>query len=186
MPKREIFVTELFILSDPIWVGDLRNEPKKHLCKVLGRYSGILFFTDDWVCGKNYSPPTEYCSKAATTNFEFWPSLNFLFIYRTLSMRQKTENVRNQGSNDKKMDFLVQSLSHIPRWVRLVQKTRAKKFHAWAPLRFFKDFFWNVVCLSNTGKIIKFFCRRSTHTVCTLPKTVKLKTVSKLWHLIQN
>ncbi len=29
MPKREIFVTELFILSDPIWVGDLRTEPKK-------------------------------------------------------------------------------------------------------------------------------------------------------------
>ncbi len=29
VPKREIFVTELFILSDPIWVGDLRNEPKK-------------------------------------------------------------------------------------------------------------------------------------------------------------
>ncbi len=36
VPKREIFVTELFILSDPIWVGDLRTEPKKHLCKVLG------------------------------------------------------------------------------------------------------------------------------------------------------
>ncbi len=30
VPKREIFVTELFILSDPIWVGDLRTEPKKH------------------------------------------------------------------------------------------------------------------------------------------------------------
>ncbi len=29
VPKPEIFVTELFILSDPIWVGDLRNEPKK-------------------------------------------------------------------------------------------------------------------------------------------------------------
>ncbi len=29
VPKREIFVTELFILSDPIWVGDLRNGPKK-------------------------------------------------------------------------------------------------------------------------------------------------------------
>ena len=29
VPKREIFVTEFFILSDPIWVGDLRNEPKK-------------------------------------------------------------------------------------------------------------------------------------------------------------
>jgi hypothetical protein len=49
-------------------------------------------------------------------------------------MRQKTKNIRNQGSYDKKMDFLVQSLSHIPRWVRLVQKTRAKNSHAWAPL----------------------------------------------------
>jgi hypothetical protein len=29
VPKREISVTELFVLSDPIWVGDLRNEPKK-------------------------------------------------------------------------------------------------------------------------------------------------------------
>jgi hypothetical protein len=29
VPKREIFVTELFILSDPIWVDDLRTEPKK-------------------------------------------------------------------------------------------------------------------------------------------------------------
>ncbi len=35
VPKREIFVTELFILSD-IWVGDLRNEPKNLLCNVLG------------------------------------------------------------------------------------------------------------------------------------------------------
>ncbi len=29
VPKREIFATELFILSDLIWVEDLRNEPKK-------------------------------------------------------------------------------------------------------------------------------------------------------------
>ncbi len=29
VPKREIFVTELFILSDPIWVGNLRTKPKK-------------------------------------------------------------------------------------------------------------------------------------------------------------
>ncbi len=32
VPKREIFVTELYILSDPIWVGDLRTEPKKIFC----------------------------------------------------------------------------------------------------------------------------------------------------------
>ena len=28
VPKREIFVTELFTLSDPICIGDLRIEPK--------------------------------------------------------------------------------------------------------------------------------------------------------------
>ncbi len=30
VPKREIFVTELFILSDPIWVGDLRTVSLLH------------------------------------------------------------------------------------------------------------------------------------------------------------
>ncbi len=62
----------------------------------------------------------------------------FYFIYCTLSMRQKTKNIRNQGSNDKKIYFLVQSLSHIPRWVRLVQKTRAKNSNAWVPLKVLK------------------------------------------------
>ncbi len=60
---------------------------------------------------------------------------NFFFVYRTLSMRQKTENHQNQRSIDKKFDFFPQSLTHIPRWVHLVQKTRAKNSHAWAPLR---------------------------------------------------
>ena len=69
---------------------------------------------------------------APTSNFG---QLNFFFIYRTLSMRQKTINLRNQGSFDKKIDFFSQTLSHIPRWVRLEQKTRAKNSHAWAPLR---------------------------------------------------
>ena len=50
-------------------------------------------------------------------------------------MRQKTINRRNQGSFDKKIDFFSQTLSHIPRWVRLEQKTRAKNSHAWAPLK---------------------------------------------------
>ena len=44
------------------------------------------------------------------------------------------KNQQNQGSTDKKFDFFPQSLSHIPRWVLLVQKTRAKNSHAWAPL----------------------------------------------------
>jgi hypothetical protein len=50
-------------------------------------------------------------------------------------MRQKTINLRNQGSFDKKIDFFPQTLGHIPRWVRLEQKTRAKNSHAWAPLK---------------------------------------------------
>ncbi len=29
VPKREIFVTELFTRSDPIWIGDMRTEPIK-------------------------------------------------------------------------------------------------------------------------------------------------------------
>jgi hypothetical protein len=50
-------------------------------------------------------------------------------------MRQKTKNHQNQGSIDKKFDFFPQSLSLIPRWVHLMQKTRAKNSHAWAPLK---------------------------------------------------
>jgi hypothetical protein len=50
-------------------------------------------------------------------------------------MRQKTKNHQNQGSIDKKFDFFPQSLSHLPIWVHLVQKTRAKNSHAWAPLK---------------------------------------------------
>ncbi len=49
-------------------------------------------------------------------------------------MRQKTKNHQNQGSIAKKFDFFPQSLSRIPRWVHLVQKTRTKNSHAWAPL----------------------------------------------------
>jgi hypothetical protein len=49
-------------------------------------------------------------------------------------MRQKTKKYQNQESTDKKIKFLSQSLSYLPRWVYLVQKTRAKNSHAWAPL----------------------------------------------------
>ena len=49
-------------------------------------------------------------------------------------MRQKTKNDRNQGSNAKKNFFLVLFPSPLPRWVRLVQKTRSKNSYAWALL----------------------------------------------------
>jgi hypothetical protein len=83
-------------------------------------------------------------SKATTTNFSFWPSFKFFFVYRTLSIRQKTKNHQNQGSIYKKIRFFPQSLSHIPKWVHLVQKTRAKNSHAWAPLMSF-DAIWHPV-----------------------------------------
>jgi hypothetical protein len=72
-------------------------------------------------------------SKATITNFHYGLASNFLFVYRTLSMRQKTKKHRNQRSIDKKK--ISQSRRHMPRCVRLVQKTRAKNSHAWAPLR---------------------------------------------------
>jgi hypothetical protein len=34
VPKREIFVTELFTLSDPIWIGDMYTEPKNQIFKI--------------------------------------------------------------------------------------------------------------------------------------------------------
>jgi hypothetical protein len=36
VPKREIFVTKLFTLSDSNWIGDLETEAKNNLCNVLG------------------------------------------------------------------------------------------------------------------------------------------------------
>jgi hypothetical protein len=73
--------------------------------------------------------------------FNFGLTKNFFFIYRTLSMRQKTKNYRIRGSNAQKFLFLFYFPSHIPIWVWFVQKTRAKNSHAWAPLKniFFKD-----------------------------------------------
>jgi hypothetical protein len=67
--------------------------------------------------------------------FNFGLTKNFFFIYRTLSMRQKTKNYRIRGSNAQKKFFLFYFPSHIPIWVWFVQKTRAKNSHAWAPLK---------------------------------------------------
>ncbi len=43
MPKHEIFVTELFTLSDPIWIGDMRTEPKKPFVLSVRLIFAILF-----------------------------------------------------------------------------------------------------------------------------------------------
>ncbi len=67
--------------------------------------------------------------------FNFGLTKNFCFIYRTLSMRQKTKNYRIRGSNAQKNVFLFYFPSHIPIWVWFVQKTQAKNSHAWAPLK---------------------------------------------------
>jgi hypothetical protein len=44
MPKREIFVTELFILSYSILVFDLRTEPKNPFVFSVRLIFAILFF----------------------------------------------------------------------------------------------------------------------------------------------
>ncbi len=50
---------------------------------------------------------------------------------------KKPKNIKIRDQSIKKFDFFPQSLTHIPRWVHLhvVQKTRAKNSHAWAPLK---------------------------------------------------
>jgi hypothetical protein len=71
--------------------------------------------------------------------FNFGLTKIFFFIYRTLSMRQKTKNYRIRGSNAQKNLILFYFPSHIPIWVWFVQKTRAKNSHAWAPLNKYHD-----------------------------------------------
>jgi hypothetical protein len=52
VPKREIFVTELFILSYPTWVCDLRTEPKNPFVLSVRLIFAIFFL-----------PMTEYAGK---------------------------------------------------------------------------------------------------------------------------
>ncbi len=44
VPKREIFVTEVIILSDPLWIGDLRTKAKNRFLSIGRLLSAILFF----------------------------------------------------------------------------------------------------------------------------------------------
>jgi hypothetical protein len=72
------------------------------------------------------------------STFNFGLTKIYFLIYRTLSMQQKTKNNRNQGSNAKKNFLGVLFLSPLPKWVRLVQKMRAKNSHAWPLLKVHK------------------------------------------------
>jgi hypothetical protein len=47
VPKREIFVIKLIILSHPIWIGDLRQNQKIDLYELLGCYLPFWFFSAD-------------------------------------------------------------------------------------------------------------------------------------------
>ncbi len=85
-------------------------------------------------------------------------------------MRQKTINLRNQGSFDKKIDFFPQTLSHIPRWIRLEQKTRAKNSHAWAPLKVPK----------RENFLLAFFAQTKPIWVCDLENKIKNKFFLRL------
>ncbi len=51
-----------------------------------------------------------------------------MFFYRKLSMRQKPKTFEIRDHLIKKIDFFPQTLSHIPRWVRLEQKNASEKF----------------------------------------------------------
>jgi hypothetical protein len=46
VPKREIFVTELYTLSEAIWVGDLGTEAKNPFVKCVRQMFAIFFFTE--------------------------------------------------------------------------------------------------------------------------------------------
>ncbi len=47
VPKLEIFMTELFIISDSIWVGDLGTEAKNPFVVCVRLKLAILFFFND-------------------------------------------------------------------------------------------------------------------------------------------
>jgi hypothetical protein len=45
VPKREIFVTELIILSDPIWIVDLRTKAKNRFVRIVRLlFASLVFF----------------------------------------------------------------------------------------------------------------------------------------------
>jgi hypothetical protein len=67
-------------------------------------------------------------SKATTTNFNFGLASNFFFVYRTLSMRQKTKNHQNQGSIDQKFDFFSPVPKSPTHMGSLSAKNESEKF----------------------------------------------------------
>ncbi len=71
-----------------------------------------------------------------TINFGLSKIFFFFTAHSVCGKKPKTIEIRGQML--KKNIFLGLFPSPLPRWVRLVQKTRAKNSHAWAPLRVFE------------------------------------------------
>ncbi len=93
--------------------------------------------------------------------FNFGLTKNFFFIYRTLSIQQKTKNYQIRGSNAQKIFYLFYFPSHIPIWVWFVQKTRAKNSHAWAPLT------WHILSakVTQASNVNDFRLRLTAHKI---------------------
>jgi hypothetical protein len=73
VPKHEIFLTELIILSYPIWKGTLGVYGKKFICmKCKGDICHFVFLPATEYAVKNYSSPAEYAVKIIPRLLSMW------------------------------------------------------------------------------------------------------------------
>ncbi len=61
--------------------------------------------------------------------------LNLAYFFTKHSACGIKPKCMKSGPNEKKIHFLLRSLSHLPRWDHLVWKTRVQNFPAWVSLR---------------------------------------------------
>ncbi len=94
-------------------------------------------------------------------------------------MRQKTKNYQNQEPTDKKIKFFSQFLIHLPRWVHVVQKTRAKNSHAWAPLN--NTSHWEYTFWVNVPIIKQFFWKRWKNSGRAFAEFLQMQ-IEVIWH----
>ena len=76
--------------------------------------------------------------------FNFGLASNFFLVYRTLSMRQKTQNHRKQGSFDKKFDFFSQDPKSHTQVGSLCAKNVSEKFSRLGTFKVLRSFYLSV------------------------------------------